>query len=271
MSNFVMDFETSFLIQVQVQKMEKYNIGWNTHPTHLVQTSTELYVSKQFADVTLVSDDMIQTMAHRTVLSGASDVFKKLLLMNTGAQPLLYLKGVRNQELESILEFIYLGVAKVNEDRINAFTDVALELDIKELNKSRTKNEEAEESVNSEEKPKSNRPIVSPEMKSIEEASYKKNFISQNITSLASGNSICTQCDKSFSNSANLRRHIQVIHEQSIQREVCQLCDKTFSSNENLARHKRSIHLKVKYDCDQCGKGFSDSGNLSRHIKLIHV
>ena len=253
--------------------MEKYNIGWNTHPTHLVQTSTELYVSKQFADVTLVSDDMIQTMAHRTVLSGASGVFKKLLLMNTGAQPLLYLKGVMNQELESILEFIYLGVAKVNEDRINAFTDVALELDIKELNKSRTENKEAEESVSSEEKAKSRKPIFLPEMKSIEidEASNKKNFISQNITSLSSGNSFCTQCDKSFSNSTNLRRHIQVVHEQSLQREVCELCDKTFSSHDNLTRHKKSVHFKVKYDCDQCGKGFSSSDNLSRHIKNIHV
>ena len=161
----------------------------------------------------------------------------------------------------------------MNEDRINAFTDVALELDIKELNKSRTENEEAEESVSSEEKPKSSKPIFLPEMKSIEidEASNKKNFISQNITSLSSGNSFCTQCDKSFSNSTNLRRHIQVVHEQSLQREVCELCDKTFSSHDNLTRHKKSVHFKVKYDCDQCGKGFSDSGNLSRHIKSIHV
>ena len=122
--------------------MEKYNIGWNTHPTHLVQTSTELYVSKQFADVTLVSDDMIQTMAHRTVLSSASNVFKKLLLINTGAQPLLYLKGIKNQELESILEFIYLGKAKVYEARINAFTNAAVELDIKELNTSGNEKEQ---------------------------------------------------------------------------------------------------------------------------------
>ena len=37
-----------------------YNLDWSTFQSHLLYTSKELYKDKLFADVTLLSDDLIQ-------------------------------------------------------------------------------------------------------------------------------------------------------------------------------------------------------------------
>ena len=109
----------------------KYNIEWNTFQSNLSDNNKELYKSKLYADVTLVSDDLIKVRAHRTVLSGASDLFKKLLMMNNTAEPWIYVKGVKLQELQAILEFIYTGETKVYENRIELFLKTFKEFEIK--------------------------------------------------------------------------------------------------------------------------------------------
>ena len=94
---------------------DTYNIAWNTFQNHLNDRSKNLYYEKLFTDVTLVSDDMVQFQAHRTVLSTASPTFMKLLMINTSANSVFYLKGVHHLELEAILQFIYLGEASVSK------------------------------------------------------------------------------------------------------------------------------------------------------------
>ena len=46
----------------------------------------------------------------------------------------IYLRGVLSKELESILQFIYLGQATFYQDRMNEFLNVAKILEIKALN-----------------------------------------------------------------------------------------------------------------------------------------
>merc|ERR1712126_702721 len=79
---------------------------------------------------------MVQILAHKAVLSSASSIFQELLLINSNSNPILYLKVVKHAELESILQFIYLGEAKVLENRLDLFVSASKELKIKELNKS---------------------------------------------------------------------------------------------------------------------------------------
>ena len=96
-------------------------------------TIKELFTENIFADVTLVSDDQIQIPAHKFVLSAGSPTLKNLLLNNPHPHPLIYMRGVKQQELQSILQFIYLGEARIYQDRIKEFLDVAVDLEIKEL------------------------------------------------------------------------------------------------------------------------------------------
>ena len=112
---------------------EKYDLKWKTYPDKLVGVFKELGYKGYFADVTLVSDDQFQTKAHRVVLSACSPVLKTLLVNNPHSHPLLYLRGIKQTELQAILKFIYFGETQIFEDRINDFVSVAKDLEVKEI------------------------------------------------------------------------------------------------------------------------------------------
>ncbi|MCP9261617.1 MDS1 and EVI1 complex locus protein EVI1 [Dirofilaria immitis] len=48
----------------------------------------------------------------------------------------------------------------------------------------------------------------------------------------------------------------------------CQYCDRSFSISSNLQRHVRNIHNKEKpFRCDRCDRRFGQQTNLDRHTK----
>ena len=114
---------------------ETYNIKWKAFPNHLVGAFKDLGEEGHFTDVTLVSDDQIQTPAHKVVLSACSPVLKALLVKNPHSHPLLYLRGIKQTELMAILQFMYAGETKVNEDRMNKFISVAKDLEVNDISK----------------------------------------------------------------------------------------------------------------------------------------
>ena len=59
---------------------------WDSFESHLLSSNYDLYHTKQFADVTLVSDDLVTFPAHKIVLSTSSKIFKSLLAISTNDQ-----------------------------------------------------------------------------------------------------------------------------------------------------------------------------------------
>ena len=110
-----------------------YNLSWHTFTTHLSEVSRELYRDKYFSDITLVSDDLRTVPAHRIVLSAASPVLKKLLMINPTVQTQLFLKGIKHQQLDSVLKFIYHGEVQVPSNEIDSFLRAGSDLEIPEL------------------------------------------------------------------------------------------------------------------------------------------
>ncbi|VDO39840.1 unnamed protein product, partial [Brugia timori] len=48
----------------------------------------------------------------------------------------------------------------------------------------------------------------------------------------------------------------------------CQYCNRSFSISSNLQRHVRNIHNKEKpFRCDRCDRCFGQQTNLDRHTK----
>ena len=121
---------------------EKCNLQWHTYPDHLTDMLHKLMVSKELTDITLVCDDKKQFKAHKIVLSACSPVFKDIINGLPQNSSVIYLRGIEHQEIESILEFMYLGVATFYQDRINEFLNVAKNLEIKEISKSSEFDEE---------------------------------------------------------------------------------------------------------------------------------
>merc|ERR1719187_3128639 len=121
---------------------EKYDLKWKTFNEHLVEVFKDLGEEGHFSDVTLVSDDQVQTPAHKVVLSACSPVLKTLLVNNPHSHPLLYLRGIKQTELQAILKFMYFGETQIFENRINDFVSVAKDLEVKEISQEQEENEE---------------------------------------------------------------------------------------------------------------------------------
>lgn len=125
-----------------------YNLSWHTFTTHLSEVRRELYRDKYFSDITLISDDLRTVSAHRIVLSAASPVLKKLLMINPTVQTQLFLKGIKHQQLDSVLKFIYHGEVQVPSHEIDSFLRASSDLEITELsNISRTQHKSEDDEI----------------------------------------------------------------------------------------------------------------------------
>ena len=114
---------------------EKYNLNWPTYSDHLREMLHEMMKSNELTDVTLVCDDKRQFKAHKIVLSACSSVFKSIINDLPQNNSVIYLRGIQHHEIESILEFMYLGVATFYQERMNEFLNVAKNLEIREISK----------------------------------------------------------------------------------------------------------------------------------------
>ena len=113
----------------------KYNLSWQTYSEHLRGMMSQMMITTEFADVTLVSEDRKYIKAHRNILSACSPVLKDILSMDKSSSTFIYLRGIQHSELESLLQYIYLGKATLSNERINEFLAVAKILEIKSLQK----------------------------------------------------------------------------------------------------------------------------------------
>ena len=112
---------------------ECYEVSWHTFHDHLQLTLQNLLNSDCFADVTLVCEDKKQYKAHKLILSACSSMFKSIINDFSSNNSVIFLKGIKGQEMTSILHYIYLGKTTVQKDRIKEFIDVAKSLEIKEF------------------------------------------------------------------------------------------------------------------------------------------
>ena len=109
------------------------HLKWKTFKIHLVSSIGDLMTKTKFTDVTLVSDDKAQFQAHKCVLSACSPVLQDLLLNNPHSHPMIYLRGVMQQELESMLQLMYLGYVRIQQDRIKYFVNNKNDLELHKM------------------------------------------------------------------------------------------------------------------------------------------
>jgi len=111
---------------------EKFCLRWNDFETNISSAFRELRDDKDFFDVTIACDDE-QIQAHKVILSACSPFFRNILRRNPHQHPLLYLKGVKYTDLQSVLNFMYHGEVNVAQEELNSFLAVAEDLRVKGL------------------------------------------------------------------------------------------------------------------------------------------
>ena len=114
---------------------EKFCLRWNDFESNVSVAFRELREEKDFFDVTLACEDS-QVSAHKVILSACSPFFRSVLRKNPHQHPLLYLKGVKYQEMLAVLNFMYQGEVNVAQEELNSFLAVAEDLRVKGLTQS---------------------------------------------------------------------------------------------------------------------------------------
>ena len=108
------------------------NIQWLEYKTNLQPSLKELRDNGDFFDITLACKDG-RSQAHRIVLGSCSPFFLDLFRSVSHPHPLIYLRGVKHNELELLLNFMYNGEIEVAQGELDSLLATAEDLEIKGL------------------------------------------------------------------------------------------------------------------------------------------
>ena len=111
---------------------EKFALRWNDFESNICQAFKSLREERELCDVTLACEDDHEVEAHRVILASCSPFFAKIFKRYKD-KPLLYLKGVSSQHLQSLLNFMYLGQVSIAQDDLASFLSAAEDLEVSGL------------------------------------------------------------------------------------------------------------------------------------------
>ena len=160
---------------------------------------------QEYSDVTLVTEDKKQIKANINILSASSPVFKDLLIKENKSSTIMYLRGIQYSEMESIMQFIYLGEATFYEERMDEFLAVAKSLEIKELCNAATEtNDEPEEEILPTDPEAFSESLIEQTNEPYQPPQERR----RQIVSL-NGKHECEPCQKTFYDKPTLNRHMK--------------------------------------------------------------
>ena len=107
---------------------ETFLLKWKFHSENITHTFENDNVDKNYADVTLLSDELIEFKVHKFVLSANSPVLKDIFMRNSHPHPLVYLNVVKEQEMRSMLQLMYFGETMFYTNRMEILLRVIEEL-----------------------------------------------------------------------------------------------------------------------------------------------
>ena len=193
----------------------------DNHSNQLLQTFTDLYRNNILTDVTIVCDDKVKLFAHKIVLCAGSSFFRDFFVSNAHDKPLLFLKGVKQQYLQPLLQFMYNGETTISEDILNDLLRVANELEILGLK------DEYDSSASDLSQRKE--PIL-------KEKTEKKKMKPPSPKKEAKEMFPCFKCTFQGVNKKSLEKHQQILHPE-LNSLKCNKCDFVGMNNESLRKH----------------------------------
>ena len=102
---------------------EEFHVEWNDFQANASKAFGLFRNESYLHDVTLVSSDRKHVSAHKLVLSASSEYFKDIFQQTNHVQPILCLEGVNSKELENVLDYIYEGQVKINQEELEGFME----------------------------------------------------------------------------------------------------------------------------------------------------
>ena len=267
-----------------------YSLAWQSFSEHFRVLFRSLYEDQRYSDVTLVSGDQTQFKAHKIVLRACSPVFRKIIDNNPCQHPLIYLRGIQSYDMESILQFMYLGEGRCYYERIEEFIKVSKNLEVKEISNGAELDIE-EQDIKREDVLDDEEKMTDEDPKQILEKKIRKRQPRNHVTSDAKS-CLCPECGKLFSKNSKMLTHYRSKHAGNSKHEETNKCDyeakskihltdicndveniieETVTNNEAEKRTdvEQSIDFKST-ECPKCRKVFCQKGNLRTHYRAVH-
>ena len=250
-------------------------MDWLNNKEYLEDMMHEMLKSNELTDVTLVCNDNKQFKAHKIVLIACSSLFKNIFNELPQNNLVIQLIGVKHQEIESILELMYLGSTTFHPERKNDLLSLAKNLEIKEISCGAVLpgNEIFVDHLNIDSKASydSEHVISKADNGNHQEEKFtNSDERNDNIEEFLN----CDQCESQFEGKGNLENHILTYHNKSKyfgDKYPCNQCQYEATQKSSLIRHIQSIHEGLRYNCNQCNYTAKLKDILRIHIKSKHL
>ena len=281
-----------------------------THTSQFVATFSDLLINNTLTDVTLVCDDRYRIEAHKLVLCAGSSMFRQFFENNSHSHPMIFLKGIKEHQLESVVQFLYYGETRIAEDILNDFIAAAKDLEVLGLDidseeifeedvdvkpqiqdtlDHRNLNPSESEPVNDDDLQKMTQntfiqiePQISPKKATSLESSTCNSGLTEEILERPSG--IQKQFDDFDSDIRTVTRFKFVPGTKKLKLKDgddlkigCIDCDFITKHFGDYFDHYKKIHHfnsnhkpDFKCRCTECNKVFSSYGALKRHSNSMH-
>ena len=273
-------------------------VQWDSHTDHVKSLLQDLMITNNFADVTLVCEDLIMLRAHRNILSAGSQVLRDIFLFEDknqlgGKQSVIHLRGVKHAVMQAILEYIYLGETAIPLDGTNDFLLAAIGLGVRDCipNSSNDQNLNALQAVNQEGfSLNENVNLMEMDLTTKSENKIgKKEYIEYTTTPMKLDKT--GQITNGFSEAISsfkpkeelvmskwstdpdleINSELKEVNNQSNLKHQCSKCSKVLKNAYCLKKHESNVHVvSTKFPCEICAKSFANKASLSAHVMNIH-
>ena len=256
---------------------EKLCLQWNDFKQNTSSAFGILRGDGDFSDVTLVCEDGQQIEAHKVILAASSPFFKELLRKNQHPHPLVYLRGLKSDDLVAMIDFLYFGEANVLQENLEIFLAFAEELKLKGLTKG------ANDVVGSELETKSSTSSKAESLKKgglqqsrnrggNKDVEYETVTNPEAIVAVVNKNTIPADLDDLDDQIRSMITKSDIsLGPGKGKMATCNICGKQ-APYRDLPRHVEANHLSgVSHACDVCGSVSRSKNGLRLHKMKYHI
>ena len=225
--------------------MQKFNLSWNEYESHLSRLMRDLMMKTDLSDFTLICEDS-SFQVHKVVLAACSEVFTEIIKQTPGSNSVIYLRGIPAKQMETLVEFMYLGQAQLLQADIEEFINTARDLKIRGIEQDYGDDDVDESFVKSlstkDEKMELEQNSIHRDLsEDTENTSILSPPKQQGKQPKKSGSLECLECHMMFSRIGHLNRHRRAIH-QGLRPHQCNFCIYSASTHSNLKMHIKAKH-----------------------------
>ena len=251
---------------------EKLCLKWNDFQENINSSFGNLRKDNDLSDVTLACEDGQQIEAHKVILSVSSPLFENLLKRNKHSHPLIFMRGMKSEDLNAIVDFLYYGEANVFQENLDSFLGIAEELQLKGLT-GQTSGYEEKESKNPMEAtpiPMKPKEVFKRDSSNFEMQPIKRDEQSSTInneTRVAIPNNVSGDLQELDEQVKSMTENSQNMISSGRERaKICKVCGKE-GERKSIRDHIEANHLEdIALPCNACGKTFRSRWSLRKHI-----